>query len=277
MTGKHVGNQRPSHWITVAIVGVALILLATWAVFFGTDPSPERTATRSTSTESITVTGNAANRSGSEGTASLPPADELRTESVEEALTQPNVEIKGDVPDIFSSDQSTTMYVELAGNADGSNQRYLARSPLIGTVEMIFVDDRAYLRGDQKFWDTYDMPEYGSKYKETWIRMHPAEARELCWMYPRRTLRRALDEAEAVTDASAEDLVTVHGDDGYQVRQKSTANPRLEFAADDPHELTRVVGPLTDLTFSKWGEVPTIKAPEDVVQSEPYGPVEIPW
>lgn len=271
MSGRHAAQPASNGPLTAFILTTVLLLLGAWvAVYLPARPRPADDTTRAAASSSPS--------GSSQLTVTSPPsADQLRTVGVADALSQPNGAIKGHLPDVFLADERTPMYIELSGNADGSNQRYLVQSAAAGTVEMVFVDGTAYLRGDEAFWTWRGVPGYGTEYRNVWVRMAPAEAREVCWLYLRRTVQRALDQAQPLTDADPADLVTVASDDGYRVSRHAADSSHLEFSSDAPHRLTRVKGPATDLTFSDWGAVAPVQAPASFVVGEPYGPVEIPW
>lgn len=150
-----------------------------------------------------------------------------------------------------------TLRIDVEGVANGSNQTVLITRSGAGTAEVLTVDGRYWLGGDEAFWveQTGDA-NAGKGMVGRYVEVTESDATELGSF----TLRSILTEkfglaqyAVLEADGSAAERTTLKGRQAYLLSGRDGA--KLWVAADGSGALLRAVGPKgapSDLTFSEW-------------------------
>lgn len=211
------------------------------------DPGPA-TAPPPTSTPSATVTGE------------LPPTAQAYRDTRTFALAAESGRARGAV-----RRGGDRVDVDLAGDAAGSNQHVVVEGTGVGLAEVLTVDDRHWLAGDLDFWRSRGLTTARARTATSgWLAVTPAQARAVApW-----TLRTLLtDRFSLPAVAALESDSTPVGEQDVDGRRLwvlgSRGSPRLWVVPDGSAELVRLVVPGgTDLTFSRWGRVEPLPAPD---------------
>lgn len=150
-----------------------------------------------------------------------------------------------------------TLRIDVEGVANGSNQTVFITRSGAGTAEVLTVDGRYWLGGDEAFWveQTGDA-NAGKGMVGKYVEVTESDATELGSF----TLRSILTEkfglaqyAVLEADGSAAARTTLKGREAYLLSGRDGA--KLWVAADGSGTLLRAVGPKgapSDLTFSEW-------------------------
>jgi hypothetical protein len=231
-------------------------------------------ATRSTATSSATTTRTAttsptASRTSVPAgpsvapteTASVPTVGEVYREARTSALSAGSGHVKG-----TQTRDGRRLRIDVEGVANGSNQRVLITTPEGGTAEVITVDDRYWLGGDEAFWveQTGDA-KAGRAMVGKYVPITASDATELGSFTLRSILTEKFSRPEFAaleSDTRPATEGSVAGRGAYVLSGGGGA--RLWVAADGSGALLRAVGPRSarsDLTFSGWDRAQTVSPP----------------
>jgi hypothetical protein len=194
-------------------------------------------------------------------TASVPTVGEVYREARTSALSAASGHVKG-----TQTRDGRRLRIDVEGVANGSNQRVLITTPEGGTAEVVTVDDRYWLGGDEAFWveQTGDA-KAGRAMVGKYVAITASDATELGSFTLRSILTEKFSRPEFAvleSDTRPATEASVAGRGAYVLSGGGGA--RLWVAADGSGALLRAVGPRSarsDLTFSGWDRAQTVSPP----------------
>jgi hypothetical protein len=194
-------------------------------------------------------------------TASVPTVGEVYRLARTSALSAASGHVKG-----TQTRDGRRLRIDVEGVANGSNQRVLITTPEGGTAEVVTVDDRYWLGGDEAFWveQTGDA-KAGRAMVGKYVPITASDATELGSFTLRSILTEKFSRPEfAVLESDTRPATkgSVAGRGAYVLSGGGGA--RLWVAADGSGALLRAVGPRSarsDLTFSGWDRAQRVSPP----------------
>lgn len=159
-----------------------------------------------------------------------------------------------------------TLRIDVEGAANGSNQTVFITVPTGGTAEVLTVDNRYWLGGDEAFWveQTGDA-QAGKDMVGKYVEVTESDATELGSFTLRSILTEKFGLAEFAaleSDGAEAERTMIKGVDAYLLTGASGA--KLWVAADGSGTLLRAVGPKkapSDLSFSDWDRAAVFQPP----------------
>ncbi len=240
--------------LVVAVVSLAAVS--------GCTDDPEPVATASASVAAPTASGSASGGpTTSRPTSTLPTVAEVFRTARTSALAAASGHVVG-----TTTHEGQPLRIDVEGTADGSNQTVLITTPDGGTSEVVMVDDKYWLGGDEAFWvhQTGDA-QAGRAMVGKYVQISESDATE----NGSYTLRGVLTGLFATPEIAALESDTrpveageVDGRDAYVLGQEGGG--RLWVATDGSGTVLRILGPASapdDLAFSDWGRAKTFEQP----------------
>ncbi len=238
--------------LVVAVVSLAAVSGCT------DDPEPVATASASVAVPTSSASGG---QTTSGPTSTLPTVAEVFRTARTSALAAASGHVVG-----TTTHEGQPLRIDVEGTADGSNQTVLITTPDGGTSEVVMVDDKYWLGGDEAFWvhQTGDA-QAGRAMVGKYVQISESDATEN-GSYALRGVLTGLfatpEIAALESDTRPVEAGEVDGRDAYVLGQEGGG--RLWVATDGSGTVLRIVGAASapdDLAFSDWGRARTFEQP----------------
>lgn len=220
------------------------------------------TAAASNGSGSATVSASA----GSAG-ATLPTAADLYKQARATATKATSLHVRGTTA--LGTDQAAQ--IDIAGQADGSNEKVTVTLPQTGTIILLVVGSSTYLQLTAELFQQLGAGAGDtSAYVGKWVSIPSAQAASMSGDISLRSLLDQIYSEPELTAAEAASTTvqrqTLDGTDVFVLSESGTGNSpsQVIVSADGKASLVRMVGPKAGndtLDFSEWNAVAPFTAP----------------
>jgi len=207
--------------------------------------------------------GTSSTKTGGGSDTKAPSAKELYARARTTALGAKSAHVKGTV-----TDSGQTISIDLAGAVDGSNQEMAVDLGAAGTMTILTVAKKTYMKGDTTFWTQSAGAAAATMFKGKWVLASATQAASLGDTNLKSLLSGMFaDESISTLDSltTGVDTGSVGGVDAYLLSDKLDKGNEIAVSADGKAHLLRLRSTGSskgELVFTEWDSVKTFAAPK---------------
>ena len=192
-----------------------------------------------------------------------PSAKDLYAQARSAALSAKSARMTGTI-----EQSGEKIKINLAGTVNGSNQKVVLTIPEQGTLTLLTVKKKLYLKGDKTYWTKAANAKVAKAYAGKWVQVAASKATDFGDLTITTVLTGMFKDKALSTLASIASNVdkgTVAGVPAYIITSKFDKSGHLSVTADGSARLLQISSTGTSsgaLTFSDWNAIQAFRAPK---------------